>query len=266
MDYFFPSLLLFSFSLLSQIENGCKCIVFVSGVICNHTTPTTPTTHPDQTRPQETHPDQTPTIETITDAILKGHHRPRPEAAEPPTHTRPARNTQPDHPHKKAVRTTANTTRSDRRRHTKGRTETPRQDTRQFSPQSYTTDKTTARPDIHTRGNGNKPQSNHHRRQSGRTTPTASPPQGQTAHRNHTHTRRDEGTPNQEPRPSGRQFSPSAPIQEARNEEHTNQTKRSQRADRTESPDHAHKADTTRKEARKAERRTDSHTRNNLNP
>ena len=65
------------------------------------TTPDTQTPHPDQTHPQEAHPDQTPTKGTVAGAILKGHHRPRPEAAEPPTHTRPARNTQPDHPHKR---------------------------------------------------------------------------------------------------------------------------------------------------------------------
>ena len=97
----FPFLLLFSFSQLSQIENGCKCRIFADGAICNHTTPTTPTEHPDQTHPQEAHPDQTPTIETVAGAILKGHQRHTPEATEPPTQARPARNTQPDHQHKR---------------------------------------------------------------------------------------------------------------------------------------------------------------------
>ena len=134
MNYF-PSLLLFSFSLLSQIENGCKCMIFATGAICNHTTPTTPTTHTEQAHPQEAHPDRTPTKGTVADAILKGHQRHTPEAAEPPTKHRPARNTQPDRQHKR--RSGQQRTRpAATDRTTKGSTEATRQDTRQISPQT----------------------------------------------------------------------------------------------------------------------------------
>ena len=98
MNYF-PSLLLFSFSLLSQFENGCKCRIFRR--VQYTTTPDTQTPHPDQTRPQEAHPDQTPTQETAADAIPKGHHRPTPEAAEPPTTKRPDHKTPTRHPDKR---------------------------------------------------------------------------------------------------------------------------------------------------------------------
>ena len=134
MNYF-PSLLLFSFSLLSQFENGCKCIIFASGAICNHTrhpdttprpgTPTRGTPRPDtDTRNGGgCNPERTPEAHTRGSRTADPHTTRTQYAARPPT--------------QKAVRTTANTTRSDRRRHTRGRTEAPRQDTRQLSPHPY---------------------------------------------------------------------------------------------------------------------------------
>jgi len=147
------------------LKTGANCVTFAAGVICNHTTPTTPTTHPDQTRPQEAHPDQTPTKGTAAGAILEGHHRPTPEAAEPP---RP-KNDPTRHPDKRQQEQPEQTGGT-----TKGRTEAPRQDTRQISPRTHTTDPTTARPD-RTRRNGNKPQGRHHKRQRGSDNPDSKP-------------------------------------------------------------------------------------------
>lgn len=57
MNYF-PFLLLFSFSLLSQFKNGCKCFIFVSGAIYNHTR------HPDTTPRPDTPTRGTPRPDT----------------------------------------------------------------------------------------------------------------------------------------------------------------------------------------------------------
>lgn len=147
MNYF-PSLLLFSFSLLSQIENGCKYVIFADSVI--YGTPHRP--HRPHTRNRHTQnrhtQTATPTKETAAGAILKRHQRHTPEAAEPPTHTRPARNTQPDHQHERQ---------SGQQRTRPAATDggTPEAEPRQpdrtpanKARDPYITGKTTARPDI----------------------------------------------------------------------------------------------------------------------
>ena len=214
MNYF-PSLLLFSFSLLSQIENGCKCGIFRR--VQYVTTPDT----------QTPHPDQTPTKETVAGAILKGHQRHTPEAAEPPTHTRPARDTQPDHQHKRQsepqrtrpAATDGGTPEAEPRhpdRTPANVARKPIQPTRQppalkGSGGTETSPKATA---IKAARQPERQQARHKGR-----------PHAQTVN----HSRRDKEHQPQEPRPSGRQFSASTPIQEARREEHTNQTRRSRK-------------------------------------
>ena len=144
MNYF-PSLLLFSFSQLSRIENGCKW--------SEHRTPT-------------------PTKETAAGAILKGHHRPKPEAAEPPTEERPDPKTPTRHPDKRQQERPRN----DPNRPTEPPEAEPRQPDRtpaklaafpksdRYRPRHNRQDN---RPPWIVRRNGNKSRGHHHKRQRG---------------------------------------------------------------------------------------------------
>lgn len=116
MNYFFRFFCFFRFLNCHKSKAGAKCRIFATGAICNHTTPTTPTEHTEQAHPDRAHPEPTPTRETAASAILKGHQRHTPEAAEPPTEERPDPKT-PNHHQDKRQQNDRGTTRTDRQNH-----------------------------------------------------------------------------------------------------------------------------------------------------